>query len=60
MNYYYSKKTGGFYTEDSDIDFTDMIKLTEAEHAALFEKQSEGEEICVENDKVITKPRVTA
>ena len=57
MNYYYCKKINGFYTEDSDVDFTNMIKLTEAEHADLMEKQSEGQEIYATKTQVKTRVR---
>ena len=37
--YYYSKSTGGFYTSAVQAD---AVEITEAEHVALLEAQSEG------------------
>lgn len=44
---FYSKSTGGFYTREIHGDNipADAVKITEAEHAALMEGQSQGKRI---------------
>ena len=41
---FYSKTTNGFYTREIHGDNipTDAVEITDEQHAALFQKQSEG------------------
>lgn len=43
--YYYSKSTGGFYTDHDDNIPADAVEVTAEEHAALFGQQGKGMQI---------------
>ena len=49
---FYSKTTGGFYTREIHGDNipSDAVEITEAEHAALIEGQSNGKRIVADAD----------
>ena len=49
---FYSKSTGGFYTREIHGDNIpgDAVEITEAEHAALIEAQSQGKRIVADEN----------
>lgn len=50
MSIYYAKSTGGFYVREihGDAIPADAIEITDAEHAALLEGQSQGKIIAAD------------
>lgn len=51
MTIYYSASTGGFYDDEIHTSIpADSVKITQAEHTALLNEQSEGRVICVGAD----------
>lgn len=57
MKYFYCEKLKGFLAEDDKRATKSMIKVTEAQHKKLMNEQSEGREIVIKKDKIVTIAR---